>query len=150
MTAPGSASASTPPTSCRWPVATAVNAAVFLRVYGRQLDRPYEVAWRSALHAAARDRPFFRATAAGLGLLCLAFLVAAAAGIPLGAVAAAGGAALLALGAAMRRLRRRFVRERVSLSLFVYVAGLFVLVAAVEHAGLTEARVAREIGRAHV
>jgi arsenical pump membrane protein len=128
--------------------AIAVNALVFLVVFRRAVARRFDVDWRAALREAVPDRRLFRLTCAALAVVVAAYLAASALRLPLGPVAA-GGAALLGLCAlAVRRLDVARVREHVSPTLFLYVAGLLVLVRGVEAPGLTGAVVGRLAGLA--
>ncbi|MFZ0218225.1 MAG: SLC13 family permease [Candidatus Dormiibacterota bacterium] len=123
-----------------------LNAAIFLAVFWRETGTRYEVDWRQLLAEAAPDRWHLFLTAAALVAIAIAYLVASAAGAPIGAVGC-GGALLLALVATgRRRLDVRRVREHVSLSVLLYVAGLFVMVAALERAGVTT-ELTRLLGR---
>ncbi|MDQ6772610.1 MAG: SLC13 family permease [Candidatus Dormibacteraeota bacterium] len=122
-------------------MAIAINAALFLVVFRREARRRFDADWRAALAEVISNRRLFRLTCAGLGLVAAAYLVASAVRVPLGPVAVVGALllALLALGA--RDLDVGRVRGQVSLSLFVYVAGLLVMVRGLESVGLTETAV---------
>jgi arsenical pump membrane protein len=122
-------------------IAIALNAALFLLVFWREAGRRFEADWRTALTAAVPDRRLFRLTCTGLAALAAAYLAASAARLPLGGVAVGGAVLLATLALVARNLQVERVRAHVSLSLFVYVAGLLVLVRGVEAAGLTTAAV---------
>jgi arsenical pump membrane protein len=122
-------------------IAIALNAALFRLVFRRETDRRFQADWRAALATAIEDRRLFRLTCAGLAVLAVAYLAASAVRFPLGGIAVGGAALLALLALAARNLQVGRVRAHVSLSLFVYVAGLLVLVRAVEAAGLTTAAV---------
>ncbi len=116
-------------------VAVLLNAAIFLALFWRRLDRDCPPDWRKLLRPAAPDRRPLTLTVAGLLAIAIAYLVAAATGFPVGVVAVGGAALLLLLGGWRRDAISR-AREHVSLMVLVYVAGLFVLVAALEQVGL--------------
>ncbi len=116
--------------------ALAVNAILFLAVFGRRLGERFELDWRRALAEAAPDRALLGLTSGALGVVVVAYLAASAVAAPLGPVAIAGALLLGAVAAARGTLRPRRLREHVSLSLFIYVAGLVVVAQGVESAGL--------------
>jgi arsenical pump membrane protein len=118
-------------------VVVVVNALLFLAVFWRRVDRDFEPDWRTLLDRAHPDRRHLMLTVAGLVAIAGGYLVASALGVPVGVVAIAGALLLLLLGLACRRPGLAQAREHVSLGVLVYVAGLFVLVAALEQAGLT-------------
>jgi len=124
-------------------VAIALNALCFVLVFRGATAVRFHLEWRAALAAAVRDRRLLRLTCAGLAVLAIAYLLASAAGAPLGPVAVGGAVLLATLAASVRRLDLRAVREHFSVSLLVYVAGLLVLVRGVEATGLTGMLVGR-------
>lgn len=118
-------------------VAILLNAALFLAIFWRRVDRDFTPDWRRLLEVAAPDRRQLSLTVVGLVAIAVAYLAAAAVGFPVGVVAIAGAVLLLVLAGRRRRDRLARAREHVSLAVLVYVAGLFVLVAALEQVGLT-------------
>src|SRR5581483_11895817 len=76
-------------------------------------------------------------TCAVLLLVALAYILASATGQPLSLVAL-GGALLLFVGALIwQRKSVRELRKHISWSIFGFIAGMFILVRAVEATGLT-------------
>jgi arsenical pump membrane protein len=128
--------------------AIAITAGVFMALFWRTADRRFEFDWRSAVSAASAERYFFVPVLAGLALLALAYVIASALLWPLGVVATAGGVGLCGIAIARRRLSRQHLQAHVSPALFVYIAALFVLIRAVQDAGLTTALVAGAVARA--
>lgn len=126
-----------------------INAAVFLLVFRRQTARRFDIDWRRALTEAIPDRGHLWLVLAGLVAIAAGYLTASAVGIAPGLVAIGGALLLAALGLARRRFRPREVREHVSVSLLVYVAGLMVLVQGVENVGVTSAVVGWLVGLGH-
>lgn len=120
-------------------IAIALNAALFMLRFRREAGRRFQVDWRGELAAAVQDRRLFRLTCAGLAVLAAAYLAASALQLPLGGVAVGGAVLLAMLALVARNLQAERVRAHVSLSLFVYLAGLLVLVRGIETAGLTAA-----------
>lgn len=122
-------------------LAIALNTALFLVVFRRETSRRFDADWRAALAEAMQDRQLFRLTSVGLAVVAAAYLGASALRLPLGAVAVAGAFGLAVLALLARNLQVDRVRAHVGLSLFVYVAGLLVVVRGIEVAGLTTAAV---------
>ncbi len=120
----------------------AITVVVFLAVFWRTVDRPFAFDWRTAMSSAMADRGFFVPVAIGLAVLAAAYLIGSALLWPLGVVAATGGTGLMAIAALRGRVSREHVRAHVSPTLFIYVGALFVLVRAVQDAGVTGALVA--------
>jgi len=120
-------------------VVVLVNAAIFLAVFWRRVDRDFTADWRTLLEREAPDRAHLALTVAGLLLIAAGYLVASAVGVPVGVVAVGGACLLLLAGLARRRPGLAQAREHVSAGVLVYVAGLFVMVAALEQVGLTGA-----------
>jgi arsenical pump membrane protein len=126
----------------------AITTALLMAFFWRSAAGRFQFDWRSALRSAIGDHVFFVATIAGLAMLAVVYIVGSALLWPLGVVAIAGGAALAALAVARRRLSREHLSTHISPTLFIYIAGLFVLVRGVQDAGITSALVADAVGRA--
>lgn len=117
--------------------AVLVNAGLFLAVFWRQVDQRFRVDWRRMLAEASGDGTLLRRACGGLAVTAAAYLATSAVGGPVGPVAVGGAVLLAALAASAHRLDVRPVREHVSLTLLLYVAGLFVMVQGLEEAGVT-------------
>jgi arsenical pump membrane protein len=130
-------------------IAIAINMGLFQLVFRREAGRRFQADWRAALADAVPDRRLFKLTCAGLAVLAAGYLAASAVQVPLGGVAVGGAAVLAVLALAVRNLQAKRVRAHVSLSLFLYVAGLLVMVRGVEAVGLTAAAVGWLTGLAH-
>lgn len=128
--------------------AIAITVAVFMALFWRTVDRAFVFDWKAAVAAASAERSFFVPVVAALAVLAIAYIAASALLWPLGVVATAGGLVLLGISAARRRLSVDHLRAHVSPALFVYIAALFVLIRAVEDAGLTTELVAGAVARA--
>lgn len=114
----------------------ALNVGLFTLIFRRSLGACYEV---SAVAAPELDTRFLRAVIAGLLLIALGYVVGSVAGVPLSLVALSGSLLLLGCAAWARRLDVARWRRDISWSLFVFIAGMFVLVRGVENLGLTRA-----------
>lgn len=115
----------------------AITSAVLMAVFWPAVSHSFKFDSESAVAAATADRSFFIPVVIGMCVLAAAYIVGSALLWPLGVVAVAGAAGLLAIAAARRHVSREHLRANVSPSLFFYVAGLFVLIRAVEQAGIT-------------
>ncbi|MDQ6710090.1 MAG: SLC13 family permease [Candidatus Dormibacteraeota bacterium] len=127
----------------------AINVAVFAFVFRRSTERTFQFDWRSALKEAVPDPRFFRSAGVGLAVIVVLYLAASAERWPLGAVATAGGLGLALIARIHGRLALSRVRHHVSGSLFLFIAGLFILVRGVEDTGLTAALVGDLAGLVH-
>jgi arsenical pump membrane protein len=130
-------------------VAIAITAGILIAVFWRIAGRRYEFDWRAAVASASVDRQFFIPVVVALGALAIAYVVGSAFLWPLGVIAACGGAVLLGIAAARRRVSRDVLRANVSPAVLVYVAGLFVMVHGAEDAGVTGALVSSAASQAH-
>lgn len=126
----------------------AITIAIFMVIYWRATAGQFVFDWRSSVDSAVKDRGFFRAVLAGLGVLAVAYVVGSALLWPLGIVAVAGGAGLVVIAVVRRRLSKRHIGMHVSPTLFVYLASLFVLVRGVQDAGITPALVTAVVAHA--
>ena len=119
-------------------VCIALNVSLFTLIFRRSLGANYDVAAvAAAAPAPAHGRHFPQAVMGGLGVIALGYVVASALGVPLSLVALAGGLLLLGAAAWAGRLDVARWRRDISWSLFVFIAGMFVLVRGVENLGIT-------------
>jgi arsenical pump membrane protein len=125
-----------------------LNALLFLLVYRRHLAQRFEFDWRRALARSVPNRVHLRLVCAGLAVIAIAYVAGSAAGVPVGPIALGGAGLLAVLSLAAGRFDAGRVREHLSLSLLLYVAGLLVLVRGLEASGLTAALVGRLAGLA--
>jgi len=126
--------------------AIAVTVVAFMVMFRRATASTFDS--EAARKGIRGSRPFFAMTLAGLAVLALAYIIGAASLWPLGVIATGGGLVLLGVAAINRGLSRDHLRAHVSPSLFVYIAALFILVRAVEDAGITGALMANLVSRA--
>jgi arsenical pump membrane protein len=117
--------------------AIAITTLVLMAVFWRSTNRVFAFDWRSVAASAITDRRAFAAVVVGLALLAAAYIAGSALLWPLGVIATVGAGALLMTVSVLRRFSRTHIRAHVSPSLFVYIAGLFVIVRAIQDAGLT-------------
>ena len=113
----------------------AITVVVLMAIFWRATGHAFTF---DSQHAAVTaDRSFFVPVVAGLCVLAVAYIVGSALLWPLGVVAMAGATGMVAIAAARRHVSREHLRAHVSPSLFFYVAALFVMIRAVEQAGIT-------------
>jgi arsenical pump membrane protein len=118
-------------------VVIGVNIGVFFLLYRRQLGGTFERKRLPEPSASIKQPRYFRYTCGVLCLVSVAYIGASALRLPLSLVAL-GGAALLGLGALIwQRTALREARKHISWSIFGFIAGMFILVRAVEVTGLT-------------
>lgn len=115
----------------------AITAAVLMAIFWRAVGHDFTFDRHAAIAGATTDRGFFVLVVAALCVLAAAYIAGSALRWPLGVVAVAGAAGLLMIAAARRRVSGEHLRAHVSPALFFYVASLFVLIRAVEQAGVT-------------
>jgi len=110
--------------------------ALALRLaYRRTIPARFDVRSLPAANTLVPDRPFFRASCIVLGAVLVGYFLASRLDIPVWTVAFAGVGVLVAVALARGVLRWGWFRE-VPVGIFPFVAGLFVLVRAVENLGL--------------
>ncbi len=118
-------------------VVIGVNIGIFYLLYRRQLRGRFDLKRLPSPEESIRHPAYFRYTCAVLLLVALAYVVASATHFPLSLVALSG-AFLLAGGAlAWRRPFLRDLGKHISWPIFGFIAGMFIVVRAVESTGLT-------------
>jgi arsenical pump membrane protein len=127
--------------------AIVITTAIFMAIFWRTVGAGFEPEAAGARFTPA-DPTFFKTALIALIALAVAYIVGSALLLPLGVIAAAGGAGLIAVAAFNHRLSREHLNAHVSPALFVYIAGLFILVRAVQDAGITGALISGAASRA--
>lgn len=118
-------------------VVIGVNIGIFFLLYRRQLHGRFDLKRLPSPEESIKHPAYFRYTCAVLLLVALAYVVASATRFPLSLVALSG-ALLLAGGAlAWRRPLLRDLGKHISWPIFGFIAGMFIVVRAVESTGLT-------------
>lgn len=112
--------------------AIAINLAIFALIFRRKLVGNFQVEERQGLVGEARRA--YRTAVAILVVVGIAFVIAAQLRPePIGAVAIAGGGALLIATWLQGRLEWRALGRGISWSIFPFIAGMFLLVRGIEH-----------------
>ena len=117
--------------------AIAITTLVLMAVFWRTTNRSFTCDWRSVAASAVTDRRSFVAVVTGLVILAGGYVVGSALLWPLGVIAMVGAGGLLITASVLRRFSRTHISAHVSPTLFVYIAGLFVIVRSIQDAGLT-------------
>jgi arsenical pump membrane protein len=128
--------------------AVAITGGLFMVFFWRTTATRFDFDGRRAMAEATVHALFFRAVMGGLCVLAIAYVAGSAMLWPLGIIASAGGAGLLMIAAVSRHVSLDHIRAHVSVPLFVYVAALFVMVRAIQDAGITSALTAGAVATA--
>lgn len=118
-------------------VVIVVNAGAFFLLYRRQLRGRFDIKRLPSLEDSIKHKPYFRYVCTVLVGVAVAYITASALQIPLSLVAL-GGAILLLIGAlAWKQTTLQQTGKQISWSIFGFIAGMFIVVQAVESTGLT-------------
>jgi arsenical pump membrane protein len=118
-------------------VVIGINVGVFFLLYREQLRGSFDVSRLPSPEKAVKHRAYFRYTCCVLALVAPAYVAAAAVQFPLSSVAVAGAVLLLAGAVYWRRTTLLEMSRGISWSIFGFIAGMFIVVRAFEHTGLT-------------
>jgi arsenical pump membrane protein len=118
-------------------VVIAINLGVFYLLYRRRLKGAFNIKHMPTSSQAVKHGPFFRYTLWVLALVAPSYVLASAFQLPLSMVAAAGAALLLAGALCWKRTTLLETCKGISWSIFGFIAGMFVVVRAIEDTGLT-------------
>jgi len=115
----------------------AVNIGIFFFLYRRQLQGRFDLKRLPSAEESVKHKGYFRYTCIVLGVVAIAYVFASATQFPLSLVAL-GGAILLLVGALFwKRTTINQTGQQISWSIFGFIAGMFIVVQAVEGTGLT-------------
>lgn len=118
-------------------VVIAINGGVFYLLYRAQLRGRFNLQQLPSAADAVQHRPYFRYTLAVLALVAPAYILASALQLPLSFVALSGGAALLVGALGWKRITLAEIARNISWPIFGFIAGMFVVVRAIDETGLT-------------
>jgi arsenical pump membrane protein len=118
-------------------VVIGINIGIFFLLYRNQLRGTFDIQQLPSAEEAVKHKSYFRYTCLILALVAIAYVTASAIQLPLSLVAM-GGAVLLLVGAlAWRRTSLQQTAKGISWSIFGFIAGMFIVVRAIEDTGLT-------------
>lgn len=118
-------------------VVIGINIGVFFLLYRRQLRGSFDSKHLASTSAAIRHPAYFRYTCVVLLLVAVSYIIASAFQFPLSIVAVSGAALLLVGALAWKQMKIRETSKHISWSIFGFIAGMFILVRAVELTNLT-------------
>lgn len=120
-------------------VVISINVGVFSLLYRRQLQGTFDIKRLPSLEESVQHKGYFRYVCAVLLLVVIAYVIASATQTPL-SIVAVSGALLLLLGALLwKQTTVKETAKQISWSIFGFIAGMFIIVQAVESTGLTDA-----------
>jgi arsenical pump membrane protein len=116
-----------------------INIGMFFLLYRRELQGRFQLERLPSVEETVKHRAYFWYTCVVLIGVAMAYILASAARFPLSLVAA-GGALLLLVGAVgWKQTTLRETGKRISWSIFGFIAGMAIVVRAIEDTGLTAA-----------
>jgi arsenical pump membrane protein len=118
-------------------VVIGLNIGVFFLLYRRELGGKFKLARLPAPSQTIKHAPYFRYTCLVLFCVAIAYVLASAARFPLSLIAVGGALLLLAGALGWKRTTLRETGKRISWSIFGFIAGMSIVVRAIEDTGLT-------------
>jgi arsenical pump membrane protein len=118
-------------------VVIAINAGIFFLLYRKQLKGSFDLQQLPSTQEAIKHKSYFQFTCWILALVAVAYVAASAIQLPLSLVSIIGALLLLAGALAWKRTSLRQTAESISWSIFGFIAGMFIVVRAIEETGLT-------------
>ncbi|HEY0755220.1 MAG TPA: SLC13 family permease [Ktedonobacteraceae bacterium] len=118
-------------------VVIGINIGVFFWLYRRQIRGQFESKRLPPASEVVSHQSYFRYTCLVLGLVAICYVLAAALRLPLSLVAMAGALALLCGAWYWQQSTLQETRKQISWSIFGFIAGMFILVQALESTGIT-------------
>jgi arsenical pump membrane protein len=118
-------------------VVISINIGVFFWLYRRQIRGPFESKRLPPASESIPHQGYFRYTCIVLGLVAICYVTAAALRVPLSLIAMGGVLALLFGAWYWKQSTLQETGKQVSWSIFGFIAGMFILVQALENTGLT-------------
>jgi arsenical pump membrane protein len=118
-------------------VVIAINIGIFFLLYRQQLKGGFDISRLPSAEEAVQHKAYFRYTCCVLVALAVAYVIASATQLPLSLIALSGMLLLLIGGLSWRRTSLHQTAKRISWSIFGFIAGMFIVVRAIEDTGLT-------------
>ncbi|GAC1399303.1 MAG: arsenic transporter [Ktedonobacteraceae bacterium] len=120
-------------------VVISINIVVFYLLYRRQLQGTFDIKRLPSSEESIKHKGYFRYVCAVLLLVAIAYVIASATQLPLSLVALSGALLLLTGALLWKQTTLKSTGKQISWSIFGFIAGMFILVQAVESTGLTDA-----------
>jgi arsenical pump membrane protein len=118
-------------------VVIGINIGMFFLLYRRQVRGSFDAKRLPSTAASIRHQGYFRYVCTVLLLVALAYIIASATQLPLSLVSLAGALLLLIGALRWKQSTLRDIGKHISWSIFGFIAGMFIVVQAVEETGLT-------------
>jgi arsenical pump membrane protein len=118
-------------------LAIGINIGLFFLLYHKQVQGRFDAKRLPSAAEAIKHPLYFRYTCAILILVVIAYIIASALQFPLSIVAMGGAFLLLIGGLLWKRISFPDLGKQISWSIFVFIAGMFIVVRAIESTGLT-------------
>ncbi len=118
-------------------VVIAINIGIFYLLYRAQLKGTFNLDHLPTAEKAVKHKAYFRYTLWVLAMVAPSYVIASAFLVPLSTIALAGALALLAGALFWKRTTLAQAGKRISWSIFGFIAGMFIVVRAIEDTGLT-------------
>jgi arsenical pump membrane protein len=118
-------------------VVIGINIGVFFWLYRGQLRGQFDSQRLPPVSETVPHQGYFRYTCIVLGLVAVCYVIAAALQVPLSFIAVGGALALLAGASYWKQTTLPDIGKQISWSIFGFIAGMFLLVQALEDTGLT-------------
>ncbi|GCE30866.1 arsenic transporter [Dictyobacter alpinus] len=114
-----------------------INIGIFFLLYRKQLNGQFDLKRLPSSEESIRHKAYFRYVCGALIIISIAYIIAAATQFPLSLVAL-GGAIILLIGAlTWKQITLPDLNKQLSWSIFGFIAGMFIVVQALESTGLT-------------
>ncbi len=120
-------------------LAISINIGLFLLIFRRSISVPLAVERLPQPRQAIRHPRYFRFVVLSLLLVAMAYIIVSTLRGPLSLVAVGGAFLLLAGGLATRQVNVRWLAQEISWGIFIFIAGMLIVVRGVENAGVTAA-----------
>jgi arsenical pump membrane protein len=118
-------------------VVIGLNIGIFFLLYRRELRGKFKVSRLPAPGQTIKHAAYFRYTCLVLIVVAIGYVLASILRIPLSLIAVAGALLLLAGALGWRRTTLGEIGKRISWSIFGFIAGMSIIVRAIEDTGLT-------------
>ena len=118
-------------------VVISINIGVFFLLYRRELHGQFDSKRLPSAAESIKHQGYFRYTCIVLGFLAISYVTAAALQVPLSLVAMTGALVLLFGAWYWKQSTLQETGKQISWSIFGFIAGMFIIVQAVESTGLT-------------
>jgi len=118
-------------------VAITLNIGIFYLLYRSQLKGTFDIGRLPTVEKAVKHKPYFRYTLWVLAVVAPSYVIAAAFQFPLSVISVAGALLLMAGALFWKRTTLMEAGKAISWPIFGFIAGMFVVVRAIEVTGLT-------------